>query len=219
MIGFRSSLLKWTDLVRYLGSRRNRVNPDARRYEEREYGTPTLFVAATARPSGNWHAGIHPTDALRARRYEARDTAAKRCRDGTSPFFVAAAARPSASRHTGVHPTDALGARRYEARDTAAKRCRDGTSPFFVAAAARPSASWLASVHPTDALGARRYEAGGGRESFVVAYARPLRSGGHQAVGKLARQRPPDPTRSARAATKNRTRPPSAAVVEGQHSS
>jgi len=175
MIGFRSSLLKWTDLVRYLGSRRNRVNPDARRYEEREYGTPTLFVAATARPSGNWHAGIHPTDALRARR--------------------------------------------YEARDTAAKRCRDGTSPFFVAAAARPSASWLASVHPTDALGARRYEAGGGRESFVVAYARPLRSGGHQAVGKLARQRPPDPTRSARAATKNRTRPPSAAVVEGQHSS
>jgi len=85
-----------------------------------------VFVAAAARPSASRNAGIHPTDALGARRYEEWEMAAMRCCGGRAALFVAAAARPLASRNAGIHPTDALGARRYEEWEMAAMRCCGG---------------------------------------------------------------------------------------------
>jgi len=93
-------------------------------------GRPALFVAAASSPSegpsASWHAGVRPTDALGARRYEEGDVAASRHGGGRPALFVAAASSPSegpsegpsASWHAGVHPTDALGARRYEEGDS-----------------------------------------------------------------------------------------------------
>jgi len=87
-------------------------------------GRPTLFVAAASSsaegPSASRHAGIRPTDALGARRYEEGAYDHLTTPWGKASLFVAAAARPSASWHAGVHPTDALGARRYEEGDMAA---------------------------------------------------------------------------------------------------